>query len=167
MAPSSREDRWMHPNVTRVAEAAAALDLDLTHAEFPEGTRTAAEAAAAIGVEVGQIVKSLVFLLDGQPVMALVSGSNRLDEARLAEALGGATVQRADAGAVRAATGYAIGGVPPFGHRSVLPVAIDEDLLGHDELWAAAGTPRDVFAITPDALITATGGRVVRLRADA
>lgn len=156
----------MHPNVVRVSDAAAALGLDLAHAEFPEGTRTAADAAAAIGVEVGQIVKSLVFLLDGQPVMALVSGANRLDEARLATALGGAVVERADAAVVREATGYAIGGVPPFGHATALPLAIDEDLLAYDEVWAAAGTPRDVFPIAPSALLEATGGTVARLRPD-
>ncbi|MGK2949430.1 MAG: YbaK/EbsC family protein [Acidimicrobiales bacterium] len=156
----------MHPNVARVSEAAAALGLDLAHAEFPEGTRTAADAAAAIGVEVGQIVKSLVFLLDGRPVMALVSGANRLDEARLAAALGGAVVERADATVVREATGYAIGGVPPFGHPQPLPLAVDEDLLGYDEVWAAAGTPRDVFPIAPSALLEATGGTVARLRPD-
>lgn len=156
----------MHPNVVRVSDAAAALGLDLAHAEFPEGTRTAADAAAAIGVEVGQIVKSLVFLLDGQPVMALVSGANRLDEARLATALGGAVVERADAAVVREATGYAIGGVPPFGHATALPLAVDEDLLAYDEVWAAAGTPRDVFPIAPSALLEATGGTVARLRPD-
>lgn len=156
----------MHPNAARVSEAATALGLDLAHAEFPEGTRTAADAAAAIGVEVGQIVKSLVFLLDGRPVMALVSGANRLDEARLAAALGGTVVERADASVVRAATGYAIGGVPPFGHPAPLPLAIDEDLLRYAEVWAAAGTPRDVFAISPAALLEATGATLARLRPD-
>jgi prolyl-tRNA editing enzyme YbaK/EbsC (Cys-tRNA(Pro) deacylase) len=156
----------MHPNVVRVSAAAAALGLDLAHAEFPEGTRTAADAAAAIGVEVGQIVKSLVFLLDGQPVMALVSGANRLDESRLAATLGGSVVERADATLVREATGYAIGGVPPFGHPAPLPLAIDEDLLRYDEVWAAAGTPRDVFPIAPTDLLEATGGTVARLRPD-
>ena len=97
------------------------------------------DAARAIGVQVGQIVKSLVFTLDGRMVMALVSGCNRLDEARLAATLGGQEVGRADAAGVRAATGYAIGGVPPFGHPTPLPTVIDEDLLTHDEVWAAAG----------------------------
>jgi Cys-tRNA(Pro) deacylase len=156
----------MHPNVTRVTEAARAHGLELAHAEFPEGTRTAGDAARAIGVEVGQIVKSLVFLLDGAPVMALVSGSNRLDEARLAATLGGSEVARADAAAVREATGYAIGGVPPFGHATALAVVIDEDLLTYDEVWAAAGTPRDVFPITPTDLVRASGGTVARLSAD-
>jgi prolyl-tRNA editing enzyme YbaK/EbsC (Cys-tRNA(Pro) deacylase) len=132
--------------------------------EFPEGTRTAEDAARAIGCEVGQIVKSLVFLLDGAPVMALVAGSNRLDESRLAAALAGESVSRADADAVRAATGFPIGGVPPFGHSAELRTVIDEDLLQYDEIWAAAGTPRDVFAITPTELVRVTGGAVAAVR---
>ncbi len=133
--------------------------------EFPEGTRTAEDAARAIGVEVGQIVKSLVFTLDGALVMALVSGRNRLDEQRLAAALGGTEVGRADAAGVREATGYAIGGVPPFGYPRPLRTAIDEDLLDYDEVWAAAGTPRDVFALAPGDLVRLTGGTVAVLRA--
>ena len=155
----------MHPNAEKVAASARALGLEIELREFPEGTRTATDAARAIGVEVGQIVKSLVFALDGQLVMALVSGSNRLDEARLAAVLGGEEVGRADADAVRAATGFAIGGVPPFGHPAPLPTAIDEDLLAHDEVWAAAGTPRDVFALAPADLVRLTGGTVAPLRA--
>jgi prolyl-tRNA editing enzyme YbaK/EbsC (Cys-tRNA(Pro) deacylase) len=131
--------------------------------EFPDGTRTAADAAAAIGVEVAQIVKSLAFLVDGRPVMALVSGSNRLDEARLAEAAGGTEVARAAAGLVREATGFAIGGVPPFGHAAAMPCFVDEDLLRWDVVWAAAGTPRHVFPIAPADLVRATGGTVCRL----
>ena len=112
-------------------------------------TRTAEEAAAAVGVEVGQIVKSLVWAVDGEPVLALVAGDRRLVPERLAEALGVAEVGRADADAVRAATGFAIGGVPPFGHRTALRTVMDESLQRFDEVWAAAGTPRDVFAIAP------------------
>jgi prolyl-tRNA editing enzyme YbaK/EbsC (Cys-tRNA(Pro) deacylase) len=97
--------------------------------------------------------------------MALVSGRNRLDEARLAAILGGSEVGRADATGVREATGYAIGGVPPFGHPAPLPTAIDEDLLDYDEVWAAAGTPRDVFAVAPAELVRLTGGTVAALRA--
>ncbi len=156
----------MHPNASRVAAAARDLGLEVELREFPDGTRTADDAARAIGVEVGQIVKSLVFTLDGQLVMALVSGKNRLDEARLARALGGAEVGRADAAGVREATGFAIGGVPPFGHPTALPTAIDEDLLAYDEVWAAAGTPRDVFALPPAELARATGGIVATLRAE-
>ena len=155
----------MHPNADKVAAAARDLGLELELREFPEGTRTAEDAARAIGVEVGQIVKSLVFTLDGGLVMALVSGRNRLDEGRLAAILGGSVVGRADATGVREATGYAIGGVPPFGHPSRLPTAIDEDLLDYDEVWAAAGTPRDVFAVDPAELVRLTGGTVAALRA--
>lgn len=156
----------VHPNAARVAEAARALGLTIHLREFPEGTRTAEDAARAIGVEVGQIVKSLVFTLDGRVVMALVSGRNRLDGDRLAAALGGTEVGRADAAGVREATGCAIGGVPPFGHPTELPTAVDEDLLDHHEVWAAAGTPREVFAISPAALVRLTGGTVATLRAE-
>src|SRR4051812_35909285 len=102
----------MHPNVTRVVDAATALQVRVEPREFPQGTRTAEDAARAVGCIVGQIVKSLVFVIDGAPVIALVSGANRLDEGRLAAALGGGTVSRPDAEMVRAATGFPIGGVP-------------------------------------------------------
>jgi len=163
-APASCDALAMHRNVKRVTAAAADLGLPVLTREFPEGTRTAEDAARAIGCDVGQIVKSLVFVLDGAAVVALVSGSNRLDERRLATALGGGTVGRADADTVRAATGFPIGGVPPFGHDDVLPTAIDEDLLGYDEVWAAAGTPRDVFALAPPDLVRVTAGTVAPLR---
>ena len=133
---------------------------------FPQGTRTAEDAAAAVGVEVGQIVKSLVFERDGKPVLALVSGANRADEALLAEAFGGVggDVVRASADDVRAWTGFAIGGVPPVGHATPVETVIDEDLLRYAVVWAAAGTPTDVFAIAPDDLVRVTDGRVVKLR---
>ncbi len=154
----------MHPNVTRLTAAATDLGLVVVTRSFPEGTRTAEDAAKAIGCDVGQIVKSLVFLLDGAPVVALVSGANRLDEQRLAALLGGGAVGRADADTVRAATGYPIGGVPPFGYATSLPTAVDEDLLGYDEVWAAAGTPRDVFPVAPADLVRVTAGTVATLR---
>ena len=152
----------MHRNVVAVIEAGKAKGLEIEVRQFPEGTKTAADAAAAIGVEVGQIVKSLVFLVDGAPTMALVAGDNRLDESLLSAAAGGA-VGRADADAVRAATGFPIGGVPPIGHD--LPIYVDEDLLRWDEVWAAAGTWNDVFPVAPDTLVEATGGTVVALAA--
>jgi Cys-tRNA(Pro) deacylase len=155
----------MHPNVVRVHQAASALGLEIEIRAFPEGTRTADDAARAIGVEVGQIVKSLVFLVDDAPVMALVSGSNRLDEQRLAAAMDGTSVGRADADAVRSATGFPIGGVPPFGHSTPLRTVVDEDLLQHEVIWAAAGTPHDNFAIAPADLVRATAGTVAALRA--
>ena len=144
--------------------AATAIGLQITPRRFPEGTKTAADAAAAIGVEVGQIVKSLVFAVDGEVVMAYVSGSNQLDENKLARAAGGAKSRRVDADAVREATGFPIGGVPPFGHANALRIFIDADLLGYGEVWAAAGTWNDVFAIAPDDLVRASTGTVVELR---
>jgi Cys-tRNA(Pro) deacylase len=142
-------DTTPHRNAALVVAAADAQGLAIEVHEFPDGTRTAADAAAAVGVDVGQIVKSLVFLVDGRPVIALVSGPNRLSEDRLAEAAGGGKVTRADADAVRRATGFPIGGVPPFGHPAPLPTYVDADLLAYDEVWAAAGTPRHVFPIAP------------------
>jgi len=118
---------------------------------FPEGTRTAVDAAKAVGCEVEQIVKSLVFVAGGRPVVALVSGGNRLDETRLA-AVAGEPVTKADAQTARAATGYAIGGVPPFGHATNVPIFMDRDLMGHGVVWAAAGRPDSVFEISPGRL---------------
>ena len=154
-----------HPNVRRVTDAADALGLAIEVRRFPEGTKTAADAAAAIGVEVSQIVKSLVFAVDGEVVMALVAGSNQLDERKLGAAAGGSgKARRVDADVVREATGYPIGGVPPFGHATTLRVFVDPDLLAYDEVWAAAGTWNDVFGTAPDALVTATDSQVVDLR---
>jgi prolyl-tRNA editing enzyme YbaK/EbsC (Cys-tRNA(Pro) deacylase) len=147
----------------RFAAAAAAAGLDVTIQRFPEGTRTAEDAARAVGCAVGQIVKSLVFLADGNPVVALVSGADRLDTGRLATALNATTVHRADGDAVRDATGYAIGGVPPFGHARPLPVLMDRGLLVHEVVWAAAGRPDAVFAVTPAALERASGALVADL----
>jgi Cys-tRNA(Pro) deacylase len=150
----------------RVIEAAAALGLSLENREFPEGTRTAIDAANAIGVEVGQIVKTLVFLAGDQPVICLISGANNLDPQRLAEVAGVTAVRRADADEVRAATGYAVGGVPPFGHTTPMPVYCDRDLLQHETVWAAAGTPTSVFSIAPAALVDACGATLADLRKD-
>jgi Cys-tRNA(Pro) deacylase len=152
-----------HRNVEAVLVAARDLGLDVTIRSFPEGTRTAADAAAAIGVSLGQIVKSLAFAVDGRITMALMSGSNRLDEAALAAAAGGAHCERADADEVRAATGFPIGGVPPFGHATAIPVYVDRDLLAHDQVWAAAGTPNDNFAIAPTDLVRVTRATVAEL----
>jgi Cys-tRNA(Pro) deacylase len=156
----------MHPNTERVIAAGQGLGLEVSVHTFPEGTKTAADAAAAIGVEVGQIVKSLVFTIDDAPVVALVSGANQLDERRLAAEAGGAKCRRAEADLVRSATGYPIGGVPPFGHAQPLPVYVDRDLLSYREVWAAAGTWNDVFPIDPDALVRATGAAIADLRRD-
>ena len=154
----------VHPNTMRVIAAAREAGLEITTRRFPEGTKTAADAAAAIGVSVGQIVKSLVFAVDGEIVMAYVSGSNQLDEKKLAAAAGGSKCSRVDADAVRAATGYPIGGVPPLGLATQLRIFIDPDLLQYDEVWAAAGTWNDVFPISPSDLVSASHGVVVELR---
>jgi len=153
-----------HPNVTRVVEAGRKLGLTITTRRFPEGTKTAQDAASAIGVAVGQIVKSLVFAVDGELVMAYVSGANQLDEMRLAAAAGGATCSRVDADAVRDATGFPIGGVPPLGLATHLRIFMDPDLLHYDEVWAAAGTWNDVFPIDPRDLQRVTSGVVVEIK---
>src|SRR5688572_8460304 len=131
----------VHRNVRAFLAAAAELGVAVEARQFDDSTHTAAEAAAAVGVELGAIVKSLVFSVDDEVVVALVSGPNRLDEKKLAVAAGGSKSRRVDAEAARAATGFPIGGVPPFGFHRALRVFVDEDLLGYAEVWAAAGTP--------------------------
>lgn len=147
-----------HP---RFAQALADQGLPLEVREFPEGTRTAQDAARAVGCELSQIVKSLVFAADGRPVLVLVDGSARVDTDRVRAQLGAAQVERADAALVREATGFAIGGVPPFGHRTPMPVLVDRGLTLQDTVWAAAGTPHTVFAIAPGDLVRLAGGTVV------
>jgi prolyl-tRNA editing enzyme YbaK/EbsC (Cys-tRNA(Pro) deacylase) len=124
--------------------------------EFPAGTRTAADAAAAIGCEVGAICKSLVFRVGDAPLLIVASGSNRVDEARF-------DAEKADAAFVREQTGFAIGGVPPYGHARAIETVVDEDLLAYETVWAAAGTPSSVFPIAPTELVARTGGRVERV----
>ena len=153
-----------HPNVARVVEAGRSLGVEVKPRRFPEGTKTAQDAANAIGVAVGQIVKSLVFAVDGEVVMAYVSGANQLDEKKLAAAAGGAKCSRVDADAVREATGFPIGGVPPLGLATQMRIFVDPDLLKFDEVWAAAGTWHDVFPIDPRVLQSVTNGVVVELR---
>jgi len=148
----------------QVADAARALGIDIEVSAFPQGTRTAEDAAAAVGCDVAQIVKSLVFVVDEQPVLALVGGADRLDEGKLAAAAGGSTARRANADEVRSATGYAVGGVPPFAHATALRCFVDDALLGHDVVWAAAGTPTHVFASEPHALVTAAKAQVATIR---
>jgi len=144
-----------------VQEALAARGFDFEVREFPESTRTSAEAAAAIGCAVGEIAKSLVFrgAESGEAVLIIASGANRVDPAK-AEALLGEAIGRADADFVRAATGFAIGGVPPLGHDRPLVTLIDEDLLAFEVIWAAAGTPNAVFRLSPSDLSDLTGGRI-------
>lgn len=131
----------------RVVETAAGAGLNIEVREFPEGTKTAADAAAAIGCEVAAIVKSLVFTVDGKHVVALIPGDRRLDTDSLAAVAGGGVVGRASLEQVREATGYAAGGTPPFGHRTQLATFADVALRRHDPVWAAAGTPTTVFPI--------------------
>lgn len=153
----------MKPAVRRVVEAFAEAGVAVEPLEFERSTRTAEDAAGALGVEVGQIVKSLVFTSGGRPVLALVSGANRASAPKLAAALGGA-VSRADAETVRRATGFAIGGVAPAGHPEHLRTLVDADLLRYDTVYAAAGTPHSVFAVRPTDLVAVTRGEVADLR---
>lgn len=151
-------------SAARVAEAARALGLAVEVREMPGSTRTAQDAAEACGCDVAQIAKSLIFRgkTSGTPWLFLVSGANRVAEKRMVEVIGEAVV-RVDAGDVRALTGYAIGGVPPFGHATPLPTVMDEDLFAHATIWAAAGTPFAVFETTPLALADAVSARIARV----
>ena len=146
--------------VDRFVQAAGALGLDPDVRRFPEGTRTAEAAARAIGCDVAQIVKSLVFLADDCPILALTSGKNRVDPERLAVAAGAAGARRASPEEARDATGFGVGGTPPFGHRSRVRTFLDQDLLEFDEVWAAAGTPDAVFPLSPCELLRASGATV-------
>ncbi len=154
----------LKPSAQKVQDALAARGLDLTVVELPDSTRTAAAAAAAVGCRVEQIVKSLVFVTRGgrRPVLVLASGAHRVDLARLA-AIVGEPLDKADADLVRERTGFAIGGVPPLGHAEPLLTVIDEDLLKLEGLWAAAGHPFAVFALSPAQLVQVTGGTVAKI----
>jgi len=154
------------PAATAVVQAGRGLGLAMDVREFPEGTRTAADAAGAIGCALDQIVKSLVFMADSTPVLVLTSGANRVDVVKVAKATGTVMVRKADAGEVRAATGYAIGGTPPFGHARRLEVLVDQHLGRFDTVWAAAGTPRHVFPIPAGELARVTGGRLADVALD-
>ncbi len=147
----------------RVRAALEALSLDCEVLTLPGSTRTAAEAAEAVGCTVGEIAKSLVFRAGDRAVVAVLSGDDRLDPARLGEAAG-EEVGRADARFVRAATGYAIGGVPPLGHAGPVALFMDRGLFRFARVWAAAGSPFSVFAIEPDRLREAAGATVADLR---
>lgn len=154
----------MKASVRRVTDALQQAGVDAAITEFSASTRTAEEAAAAVGASVGQIVKSLVFLAGDQPVLVLASGLNRVDTERLA-AVAGAPISRAPAERVRAVTGFSIGGVPPVAHATALPAYLDRDLLQYDEVWAAAGTPNAVFPINPEQLRVLTHAEVVDIAA--
>jgi prolyl-tRNA editing enzyme YbaK/EbsC (Cys-tRNA(Pro) deacylase) len=143
-----------------VAQALADAGVRGTVVELPDSARTAAEAAAALGCQVGQIANSLVFWADGHPLLVMTSGRHRVDTAALARRLGRASIHRATPEQVRAATGQAIGGVAPVGHPAPLETVVDESLAEHQEIWAAAGTPHTVFPTTFDELVRLTGGAV-------
>ncbi|MFI9152809.1 YbaK/EbsC family protein [Streptomyces sp. NPDC053367] len=163
-AAPDAEGSGAHPRFAEALSQEGLEDLLKRVRRFPDATRTAAEAAAAIGCELDQICKSLIFAADGVPVLVLMDGASRVDVERVREALGARKVTRADAGVVRETTGYAIGGVPPFGHRTRTTVLADRALLEHREVWAAAGDPHAVFPIAPDALVEHAGATLVDVR---
>lgn len=154
----------LSPSARKVRDALLALGIAAEPVELPDTTRTAAEAARAVGCRVEQIAKSLVFRgrESGRPLLVIAGGANRVNEGRLAE-LAREPVEKPDAAFVRERTGFAIGGVPPVGYRERLETFIDEDLLRLDTIWAAAGTPNAVFRLAPADLPALTGGRVVRV----
>ncbi len=153
----------MKLSVRRVRDALAAAGLHPEIVEYAETTRTAQAAADALHTTVERIVKSLVFLADEEPLVVLASGVNRVDTAKIGRELG-RRIERADAARVRAATGFAIGGVAPVGYPAPVETLIDRDLLQYDLVWAAAGTPNHVFPIAPADLVRVTGGRVLDVR---
>jgi prolyl-tRNA editing enzyme YbaK/EbsC (Cys-tRNA(Pro) deacylase) len=153
----------LKPSAQRVQDALLARGFQNQVQELSETARSAAEAAAAVGCTVGQIAKSLVFKgrQSGRAVLVVASGSNRVDLAKV-RALLGEPLDRADPDFVREETGFAIGGIPPVGHARPITTVIDEDLLQHERIWAAAGHPNAVFPLTPDELVRLTGGQVAR-----
>jgi prolyl-tRNA editing enzyme YbaK/EbsC (Cys-tRNA(Pro) deacylase) len=155
----------LSPSAQRVQDALSARGVALQVVEMPSSTRTSAEAAEAVGCDVAQIAKSLVFKgkESDRPLLVIASGSNRVDEKKLA-AIFGEKIEKPDADYVRARTGFVIGGVPPVGHSEPITTLIDEDLLQHEEIWGAAGTPNALFRLTPAALIEITGGAVVDVK---
>jgi prolyl-tRNA editing enzyme YbaK/EbsC (Cys-tRNA(Pro) deacylase) len=154
----------MDEKLARVVAAGAERGLKIDPVTFATETRTAQDAADAVGCRLGQIVKSLVFDADGKPVLFLVSGSNRVDGIKGAAAAGVAKLERADANTAREASGYSIGATPPLGHATELAVYMDEDLLAFDEVWAAAGRPDSVFPAAPSELARAAGAIVCDLK---
>jgi prolyl-tRNA editing enzyme YbaK/EbsC (Cys-tRNA(Pro) deacylase) len=152
------------PRVARVVAAARALGLEIDPVTFAETTRTAEDAARAIGCDVAQIVKSLIFQSEGRPILFLVSGANRLDPQRAAAATEALALDKADADLTKRTTGFSIGGVPPFGHATDVPVYIDEDLMRFDVVWAAAGRPDSVFSVDPNVLQARIGAPVIALK---
>lgn len=157
----------LSPSARKVQEALQALGMSLQVVELPGSTRTAVEAAQAIGCQVGQIVKSIIFKAkrSQKAILVIASGSNRVNEKQI-EALIGEPLGKADADFVREQTGFVIGGVPPVGHANSLETFIDQDLLQYEIIWAAAGTPHAVFRLTPADLLRITTGRVIDVKKD-
>ena len=154
----------LSPTARRVQQALEASDLRLNVVELPASTRTVIEAAQAVGCEIGQIVKSLIFKTrhSERPILVLASGVNRVDERRIEAHLGEELV-KADADFVRDQTGFAIGGIPPVAHINKIETFFDEDLLQYSEIWAAAGTPNSVFRIAPADLLRLTDARLGKI----
>jgi Cys-tRNA(Pro) deacylase len=150
----------------RFVEQARVRGVDVEISVFPDGTRTAADAAASIGCTVAQIAKSIVLVADGRPVVAVTSGDNRVDVQRVATVLGAASVRMAKADEARQATGYAIGGVPPFGYDQAVEALFDRDLLRYETVYAAAGTPDAVFPIAPSRLAEVSEATIADFRAE-
>jgi prolyl-tRNA editing enzyme YbaK/EbsC (Cys-tRNA(Pro) deacylase) len=157
--------KTLSPSAQKVKDTLFSLGYECNVIEFQESTRTSCNAAERIGCQIGQIVKSLIFRgqVSGKPVLVLTSGANRVDESLIGR-YAGESIVRADADFVRAATGYAIGGVPPLGYPQPLETYLDEDLLQYGKIWAAAGTPNAVFELTPASLEKMTAGKVVRVK---
>jgi len=155
----------LNPAAQRVQDTLLKVGVECVVREMPASTRSAQDAAQAIGCLVGQIVKSLVFLgkVSRKPYLFLVSGANRVDEKKVAAVLG-EEIEKADADFVRQQTGFSIGGVPPLGHEQVIETLVDEDLMVYNEIWAAAGTPNAVFCLTPADLSRISLGKVISLK---
>jgi prolyl-tRNA editing enzyme YbaK/EbsC (Cys-tRNA(Pro) deacylase) len=157
----------LSPSAQKVQNALIERGTNLKVVEFSESTRTSAEAAERVGVSVGQIAKSLIFKTktSGKPVLVIASGANRVDEKKIA-ALLGEKIIRADADFAREATGFVIGGIPPFAHAQPITTLLDADLFQYEIIWAAAGTPNAVFELTPSVLKTLTGGETENIRVE-
>jgi prolyl-tRNA editing enzyme YbaK/EbsC (Cys-tRNA(Pro) deacylase) len=154
----------LSPSALKVQKALNAIGLQLKVIELPASTRTAQEAAQAVGCQVGQIAKSIIFCteISHRPILVIVSGPNRVNE-KVIEALIGEAMVKADADFVRQRTGFVIGGVPPVGHIETLDTFLDQDLLQYQDIWAAAGTPHAVFRLTPADLLRMTNGSVIKV----
>jgi prolyl-tRNA editing enzyme YbaK/EbsC (Cys-tRNA(Pro) deacylase) len=163
-AATDAEGSGAHPRFAEALRELGLRDLVGRVRRFPDATRTAEEAAAAIGCELSQICKSLIFAADGVPVLVLMDGASRVDLELVRKELGADKVTRAKVDVVRETTGYAIGGVPPFGHRTKTRVLADRSLLEHDVVWAAAGTPYTVFPMAPEDLVSHADGTLVDVR---